>query len=130
MRALADGKVMWGFWPPGAVVAGRQGRGIWIGQEMDQEDEEEQEEEQRISSGKVGLHESEEYEEGGSDEAMEATDEEEIDAEESEREGPVHSEEELEQDERQVRNARSFFAALNVEDASEGEEDEDEDEAS
>jgi hypothetical protein len=117
---------MWGFWPPDADVAGRHGRGIWIGQEMDQEDEEEEEERQHSSAGRIGSYEDEGA--GGSDAVMEATDEEEIGAEESEGEGQVQSEEEQEQDEGQVRNARSFFAALDVEDASEGEEDEEEDE--
>jgi hypothetical protein len=30
MRALADGRVRWGFWAPGADVSGREGKGIWL----------------------------------------------------------------------------------------------------
>jgi hypothetical protein len=31
MRALADGRVRWGFWPPGAAPH-REGCGLWLGE--------------------------------------------------------------------------------------------------
>lgn len=31
MRALANGSIRWGFWPPDAAVEDREGVGIWIG---------------------------------------------------------------------------------------------------
>jgi hypothetical protein len=30
MRALADGRVRWGFWPHGADLSDREGKGIWL----------------------------------------------------------------------------------------------------
>ena len=37
MRALADGRVRWGFWPPDADLSGRENRGIWLegGEDVD-----------------------------------------------------------------------------------------------
>ncbi|KAL1409274.1 hypothetical protein Q8F55_006107 [Vanrija albida] len=103
MRALADGRVRWGFWPPGAAPA-RDGEGIclgeWRGDATASESDEETDEE---DGAEVHSHESE-------PEAEEAEDDD--------------DDEDPGADEFVKANNASFFAALSLADG--GDEDDDE----
>ncbi len=103
LRTVADGRVRWGFWPPGEVEA-RRGVGVWLGGNPDLE-----------ALGAESESESEEEEEG--DGAGEAS---------SERDQEVEEEEVVESEDEgdfARQNQRSFFAALSLEDQSETDSD-------
>ncbi|KAK8850508.1 hypothetical protein IAR55_004426 [Kwoniella newhampshirensis] len=129
MRVLADGKVRWGFNPPG--MKGKEGMGIWLNAEgedarledgvgatqrdREEEDshlkeEEEEEEEEEIGSESDGW-------EIDLDDVVEESENDNKDDEETE-------EEEDDEEEKVVSKAGGFFAALEMDD----DEDEDEDE--
>ncbi|ODO10572.1 hypothetical protein I350_01169 [Cryptococcus amylolentus CBS 6273] len=102
MRALADGKVRWGFYPPN--TSGKEGAGIWLGDDVDESGaadvpsaEEETAEEDEDEDVEDGENQSDEEELSGSEE----------------------------DDKVPMKQAGGFFAALEI---SEGEEDESEDE--
>nr|KIR86570.1 GTPase [Cryptococcus tetragattii IND107] len=115
MRALADGKVRWGFYPPG--MAGKTGMGIWLG-----DDDPEGVEEGDIAG--VSWDERDEDDEEFISQESEFADE------RTDEEGEVEQIED-EQSEGEVANSNvkqigGFFAALEVTDSEEGEsEDED-----
>lgn len=99
MRALADGRVRWGFWPAGGS---EEGKGIWL----DSTPLEEQDEHHSGSEGDAG------------EQPDESEESEESESEESEDEGGV-----------KAKNNAGFFAALDVsDDESEEEEGSDSDE--
>ncbi|KAK4688597.1 large subunit GTPase 1, partial [Tremellales sp. Uapishka_1] len=113
MRQLADGKIRWGFWPPGSEVESRAGKGIWLG-DFSHGDAE---------VGSVGDESSEVEEEPEvGDGKSEDEDEEEEDEEEAD-EG-----EDDDEDDFQKKNVGSFFAALDMSDGDEEEEEEEEEE--
>nr|KIR48345.1 GTPase [Cryptococcus bacillisporus CA1280] len=115
MRALADGKVRWGFYPPG--MAGKTGMGIWLG-----DDNPEGVEEGDIAG--VSWDERDEDDEEFISQESEFADE------RTDEEGEVEQIED-EQSEGEVANSNvkqigGFFAALEVTDSEEGgSEDED-----
>ncbi|ODN99483.1 GTPase [Cryptococcus wingfieldii CBS 7118] len=102
MRALADGKVRWGFYPP--KTSGKEGAGIWLGDDVDE------------AGAADGPSAEEETAEEDEDEDVEdgesQSDEEELSGSE-------------EDDKMPMKQAGGFFAALEI---SEDEEDESEDE--
>lgn len=113
LRTIADGRVRWGFWPPGSseeALAAREGKGVWLENTPELEDEE------------AGGERSEESDESEDDEASgvgavpgsDNAEEEEEDESESEPAGFA------------VQNTRSFFNALSLEGSDESETEESE----
>jgi hypothetical protein len=114
MRALTDGRVRWGFWPPGS--ADREGVGIWL-EGTGIEDADEDEEEDEKDQGPEGR-------DGRDDSDKDATsEEEEVEEDESEKGKAVEGKEEKAVVKPSV---GGFFAALEMDS---GEEDVSEEEA-
>ncbi|WVQ70681.1 hypothetical protein IAR50_000203 [Cryptococcus sp. DSM 104548] len=103
MRALADGKVRWGFYPPN--TSGKEGAGIWLG------DDEYQAGAADVLS--AGEETAEDTDREGSGEGKDG---------ESESEEEEEEEEESEEERVPLKQAGGFFAALEI---SEGEEESD-----
>lgn len=103
MRALAEGRVRWGFWPPGTTPQ-REGQGLWLGQY-----EEIAESDPEHHMAKLNIK---------SDEDVSPVEEEEEDDEEEE--------EEDEETEFTKANRASFFAALSPDEDDDEEDDDDE----
>ncbi|WVQ86042.1 hypothetical protein IAT38_008210 [Cryptococcus sp. DSM 104549] len=119
MRLLADGKIRWGFYPPG--MTGKEGMGIWLGAEDGEKGEGEVgESEWEREDKESGEGESE----GSQDEEEEDGEEEDVVEEEEEEEEEEGSEEEAPKKSGGVKQAGGFFAALEISD------DEEEDDAS
>ncbi|OWZ64338.1 hypothetical protein AYX14_02930 [Cryptococcus neoformans] len=114
MRALADGKVKWGFYPPG--MTGKTDMGIWLG---DDDPEGVEEGDTAGASWDERNDDDEEFISEESEFAGEREDEE-VEAEE------VESEQSGGEDANSnVKQIGGFFAALEVSDEEEGSEDED-----
>lgn len=103
LRALAEGRVAWGFWPPGTEKADSDGLGIWIsGTDVVGSDEE-------IDP------EGDSKESGGEDEDEESEDEESEDEDDEEEEGE-------DEDRQNVGIGRFGALAIDTEEESEGPE--------
>ncbi|WWC65102.1 uncharacterized protein I303_107716 [Kwoniella dejecticola CBS 10117] len=118
MRLLADGKIKWGFDPPG--MKGKEGKGIWLENDTSSipvyDDEKVEEPKDReISTGSEG--ESESVSEGEEEE----TEEDEEEESESEHGKPAKND-------KIVSQVGGFFDALGIDDDEEDEEDAEEDE--
>jgi hypothetical protein len=136
MRALADGKVRWGFWPPQGDIEGREGKGIWLGGEektgQTDSDEDggegedahlEQEVHRNEGAGKMRSVEGGSVGESNDVEGAKGVDEvretEEQGEEESDEDRAAKGAERLKHD---LGRARGFFAALDLSDGDETEE--------
>jgi len=126
MRALADGRVRWGFWPPEADLSGREHRGIWLegGEDVDDDVKSEAEETGRSREERDEKHEitmSDYDSDDLSDEGEDSSEEADV------RPGNGTADEDEEDSEREddggTTGGGGFFAALE-EDLSESEEDE------
>lgn len=132
MRALADGRVRWGFWPPGSDLSGREGSGIWL----DDSSVEDKAEEAGDHSGEEAVSESDDSDNNEEDEDEDDKYEEEL-RDEEDAQLPVEdgAEEEDGEDETDddlagaAKPRGGFFAALDIGGEDEDDEDdEDEDE--
>lgn len=110
LRALADGRVRWGFYPPGGWTE-REGVGAWLG-------------------GRPDIDGEPDDEDGLDGEMLSDLD---SDGDENKRHGAEEDEEEEEEseeseDEFQAANKHSFFAALSLDDGDDDDDDEEEEE--
>jgi len=138
LRTLADGRVRWGFWPPGSRPV-RDGRGVWLGAMSEDilnaeggiEEEQESESESESESGTEG-----ESEGGGEGESGDESGGEGLPRKAKAPKGAAVSakdydeSEESEDDEEDgfvAANNRSFFAALNLNDNDDDDSDDDDD---
>ena len=132
MRALADGRVRWGFWPPGSDLSGREGSGIWL-DDASVEDK----------ADEAGDHSDEEAVSGSGDSDISEEDEDEDDKyeeelrDEEDAQSPVEDGEEEEEGEDEsdddlagaAKPKGGFFAALDIGGEDEDDEDEEDEES-
>lgn len=123
MRSLADGRIHWGFWPPGSDVTSRQGRGIYLSHLEDaklHDVHRDEAGEEDSDDGMTRLRDAGGTEEDTVEKAPRSDGSDEEVEEESEEEGPAV-----------LANRHGFFAALedgnNDEDEDKDEEDDEDD---
>lgn len=114
MRALADGKVKWGFYPPG--MTGKTDMGIWLG------DDDPEGVEEGDTAGASWDERNDDDEEFISEESEFAGEREDEEVETEEVESEQSGGEDANSNVKQI---GGFFAALEVSDEEEGSEDED-----
>jgi hypothetical protein len=132
MRALADGRVRWGFWPPGSDLSGREGSGIWL----DDASVDDKAEEAGDHSDEEALSESGDSDISEEDEDEDDRYEEEL-RDEEDAQSPVEEEEEGEEGEDEsdddlagaAKPKGGFFAALDIGGEDEDENDEEDEES-
>nr|XP_019051132.1 hypothetical protein I302_01581 [Kwoniella bestiolae CBS 10118]OCF30062.1 hypothetical protein I302_01581 [Kwoniella bestiolae CBS 10118] len=118
MRLLADGKIKWGFYPPG--MNGRGGKGIWLDSEdgeINTYDDEKVEARQDQTSG-------EEYDEDDLEDS--SASEEEENGDEGEEDEEDEEVEEVRKSDRVVKKVGGFFDALAIDDDDDEEEEDEE----
>lgn len=127
MRNLADGRIRWGFFPPGAKTD-RTGKGIWLGGEADAVDEEDDDEDRDHHSipDEDGL-ETEESD-VSSDGETESKKVRWADGGDNSPSEDATSDEDVEEEEGQRSTPGGFFAALDIDDASDNDEESEEEE--
>ncbi|WRT70647.1 uncharacterized protein IL334_007645 [Kwoniella shivajii] len=118
MRLLADGKIRWGFYPPG--MKGKEGRGIWLDSDNDQATSIDSEDEQELGKDHAPI--------GASASEGESTDGDTFDEEDdTEEEEAGDSEEEPVVQAKGIKKGGGFFDALGDDDDKEDDDEEEED---
>ncbi|OCF54772.1 hypothetical protein L486_07908 [Kwoniella mangroviensis CBS 10435] len=122
MRLLADGKIRWGFYPPGTT--GREGKGIWLGSEAEDQDINVYDVEKVDPHRDQATSEEEYYDEEDLDDSEELSELEEENDEEEEQE----KEEKVGKSDKIVGRIGGFFDALGIDDDDEEDEEDEEEE--